>query len=483
MATPATTAADFCTLLVKSKLLPAQEVETHYKKWKEERPGSDSRVGSFRRFLIRNRALTEYQALLVQSGHTDGFFLGEYKILDQVGKGHMGGVYKTVHNSGQVVALKILPASKAKNSHLLGRFQREARLLTQLEHPNVVRAFHVGESGGINFIVMEYLEGETLDQVLERRKRLPVYEAARIMCQTLDGLQHLHEQRMIHRDLKPANLMLTPSPEAGKPDTTWNATVKILDIGLGRELFDEDVQEGQVETQLTAEGAVLGTPDYLAPEQAKDARAADIRSDIYSVGCVLYHCLAGRPLFPEKNIMTQMVKHATEQPAPLSATVQNLPAGFQELIDRFLAKSPDERFQTPADAATALQSFALGGSPPAAPSTTVPAFQSWLAGAQPVLPQPVKAGTAVRVPLPAVIPIPAVEKETSDAEIDVELVTTEQATPPALAPLPVAPTKRPVWPLDRRDWLMLATGGFGVLSAVGLGYGLARLLRKKDAEE
>src|SRR5205823_5796613 len=161
-------------------------------------------------------------------------------------------------------------------------------------HPNVVRAFQVGETGGIHFIVMEFLEGETLNEVLDRRGRLPVGEAVRLMRQGLDGLQHLHERRMIHRDVKPANMMLTPGAEKGKPDTTWEATVKILDIGLGRELFDDDVPQEDTVTQLTQEGSVLGTPDYLAPEQAKDARSADIRADVYSVGCVLYHCLAGR---------------------------------------------------------------------------------------------------------------------------------------------------------------------------------------------
>jgi serine/threonine protein kinase len=553
--------------VVKSKLLPAEEVEALYKRWKEERPGSDTRIDSFRRFLVNRRALTEYQALLVQRGRTDGFFIGGYKILDQIGKGHMGGVYKAVHNFGQIVALKILPASKAKNTHILGRFQREARLLTQLDHPNVVRAFQVGESGGIHYIVMEFLEGETLDEVLDRRTRLPVTEATRLMCQVLDGLQHLHDRRTVHRDIKPANLMLSPSTAEGKSDTTWDATLKILDIGLGRELFDEDVPEAQIETQLTQEGAVLGTPDYLAPEQAKDARSADIRADIYSVGCVLYHCLAGRPPFPETNIMAQMVKHATEKPVPLSAFVDNLPPGFQQVIDRFLAKAITERFPTPAEAAAALKPFATGGSPVLG-AKVVPAYQTWLASesqlemakppqpgtavrpaaaatasappvkpgtaASPALPggsakHPVKPGTATApaiksgtgqapalksgtvppvtkpaapaprpaksaprpvpparqtapAPAPVVVPLP-LPAPPAEESVDVELVTIpEPEARPAIVPMPFTPAERPLLPLDRRDWLMLAGGAIGVLSAVGLGYGLARALRRKDPE-
>lgn len=530
MATPVTTASDFCSLLVKSRLLPADEVDSLYRKWREEKPGSDARVDSFRRFLVARRALTEYQAQLVQRGRADGFFLDDYKILDQVGKGQMGGVYKASHESGQIVALKILPASKAKNTHVLGRFQREARLLTQIDHPNVVRAFQVGESGGVYYIVMEFLEGETLDEVLERRTRLPIAEATRLMCQTLDGLQHLHERRMVHRDMKPANMMLTPVAEKGKPDTTEDATLKILDIGLGREMFDEDAPEGQIETQLTQEGSVLGTPDYLAPEQAKDARTADIRADIYSVGCVLYHCLTGRPPFPETNIMAQMLKHATEKPAPLAAFVDDLPAGFQQVLDRFLAKAPAGRYQTPAEASEALRPFVTGGSPALA-ADVVPAFKDWLTsesamempkgllqapakapappvkpgtapspalgtGAKPAarpgtapapalksgaIPQPSKPATAVparpmAMPAPMPIPVPpAIE------EVDVELVT--DLVQASAIPAPAPPEERPVWPPDRRDWLMLAAGAMGVLSAVGFGYGLARLLRRKDTEE
>jgi serine/threonine protein kinase len=536
MATPAATATEYCALLAKSKLLPGDEVDSLYKKWKEERPGGDERVDSFRRFLVNRKALTEYQAMLVQRGRAEGFFIGGYKILDQIGKGQMGGVYKAVHNFGQIVALKILPASRAKNSHVLGRFQREARLLTQFEHANVVRAYQVGETNGVHYIAMEYLEGETLNDVLERRTRLPVGEAVRLVRQALDGLQHLHDRRTVHRDLKPANLMLTPGPEKGKPDTTWDATLKILDIGLGRELFDDDAPEGQIETQLTQEGSVLGTPDYLAPEQAKDARSADIRADIYSIGCVLYHCLTGKPPFPETNVMAQMLRHATEAAAPLAAQVPGLPAGFQAVMNTFLAKTPDERYQTPDEAAAALKPFATGGAPAVA-SKLVPAYKDWLDSesameipkvppAQAPAPAPVvkpaaqgvKPGTApapalkpgsAPIPLPAkpgaprpgaqppkpAAPQPVPAPQPAIQEVDVELVTEPVPAPapprPSLAfddvvPAPAAvapPPPRKLWPPDRRDWIMLAAGATGVLAAVGLGFGLAKVLKRKPEGE
>ncbi len=528
MATQTTSVREYCNLLMKSKLLPPDEVERLHGRWREETRGADEQVDQFRKFLVTRRTLTEYQAALIQRGRAENFFLDGYKILDRIGKGQMGGVYKAVHNLGQVVALKILPASRAKEQRVLGRFQREARLLTQLDHPNVVRAFQFGDANGVHYIVMEYLEGETLDEVLTRRKRLPWAEAVRIVHQALNGLQHLHERRMVHRDLKPANLMLTPA--AGKPDTTWDATVKILDIGLGRELFDEDTPEGQIETQLTDEGAVLGTPDYLAPEQARDARSADIRADIYSLGCVLFHCLTGRTLFPETNIMAQMLKHATEKPAPLASLVPDVPPGLQAAIDGMLAKSPNDRYATPAMAAGALKPFlGTGGVAPASVSV-VPEFKAWLdsesqlempknlptavmnpikpGGTAPspalgVGPKPgtapspalsaVNPGTAPAIALgasalPGTAPAralpsrPAAPRPVVEDEVNVELVTM-----PLPAPVPqVQPVKvkddRGLLEFDRRDWIMLAAGAASVLAAVGVGYGLARLVRKKPEE-
>ncbi|MBA4063215.1 MAG: hypothetical protein C0501_05780 [Isosphaera sp.] len=501
MATQTTTVREFCALLAKSKLLPTEEVEAIHRKWLDDGRGGDDQVDRFRKYLVSRRHLTDWQGHMVQRGRADGFFIGGYKILDRIGKGQMGGVYKAVHTFGQLVALKILPASKAKDQHLLGRFQREARLLTQLDHPNVVRSYQFGEENGVHFIGMEYLEGETLDDVLGRRGRLPWAEAVRLAHQTASGLQHLHDRRMVHRDLKPANLMLTPGLAAGRPDHTWDATVKILDIGLGRELFDDATPEGQIETQLTVEGSVLGTPDYLAPEQARDARSSDIRADIYSLGCVLYHCLTGRPPFPETNIMTQMLLHATEMPAPLADSAPDIPPGLQPVLDRMLAKSPDDRYPTPAAAADALAGFVGTHGTAPAPALLVPEYKAWLetesqhgvptppppkptplpptpkpraVPAPPAKPAPVAAVPLGNGPPPGPksarmrpVPVPLDATE----EVDVELVT-------GAAPV----TARPLTELDRRDWIMLAAGAAGVLAAVGLGYGLARLARKKPEE-
>ncbi len=446
----ATTVSEFCGVLARSKLLPVPEVAALLDRFRRDAPGGD--VDQFRRFLVQAGALTEYQAAMIQRGHSEGFVVGGYTILDRTGKGKSAGVYRAAHPSGQVVSLKVLPASRARDPETLARFQREGRLLTQLDHPNVVRAFQLGQSGGVHFIVMEYLDGETLDEVLARRKRLPVPEAVRLVHQALRGLQHLHDSRMVHRDLKPANLLVSPPLQ----DDTLTAAVRILDIGLGRELFDEDSADGD-ETPLTVEGAVIGSPDYLAPEQARDARTADVRSDVYSLGCVLFHLVAGRPPFPDASLMGQMVRHATEPPPALTA---NGPPGLQAVFERMVAKDPADRFPTPAAAADALTPYlpASGGTTAAPP--VLPEYRQWL-----------EKESSTSLPAVVVAPTPAPARpiivRPAAAETDVEL--------PAVARRPASP-----WDLTRRDFVMLGIGAGGVLAAVATGYGLAKLFKHAE---
>src|SRR5262249_19294738 len=308
-------------------------------------------VGRFAKWMVANNYVTEYQAGLLARGHADHFFLDKYKVLDRIGKGRMAGVYKAVHPLDQTVAIKVLPPSRAREPRTLRRFQREARMAIKLNHPNIVRTFHLGESDGLHYLVMEHLDGETLDEVLSRRGKLPAAEAVRLVHQALVGLQHLHEQGLVHRDLKPGNLMLVPGRLAGQPDTTLRSMVKILDIGLGRPLSDAH------HSGLTGEGTLLGTPDCMAPEQARDPLSAAIRADIYSLGCVLYHALTGQPPFPDTNIINQMIRHATEAPQPLKDLNALVPDGLQQIVNGMLAKDPAQRYVTPGHVAQALQIY------------------------------------------------------------------------------------------------------------------------------
>ncbi len=358
-------AQDFGTLLVRTRLVTDAEVNALHERWQAAGGTASGEAAAFARWLVKEQYLTSYQADRLLRGHADHYFFGPYKLLDRIGQGRMAGVFKAVHRLGQVVAIKVLPPSKARDPQALRRFRREARLALRLKHPNVVRTFQTGAEGELQYLVMEYLEGETLEDVLKRRGRLPVAEAVRVVHQALQGLQHLHEQKMVHRDLKPANLMLVSE----------QATVKILDIGVGRDSFDENDPGASEADPLTVRGDLLGSPDYMAPEQAKDAHTADIRADIYSLGCVLYHALSGQVPFPEKNLVRQIVRHASETARPLKDLNADIPDALQRIVTNLMAKAPTERYATPKQAAAALQAFLDRRQGPAAVSEAAQAAQ------------------------------------------------------------------------------------------------------------
>jgi serine/threonine protein kinase len=375
-----------CNLLARSRLLAAEEIRALRQRWRGAGGAAAADAAAFSQWLVAKEYLTDYQATMLLRGHADHFFLGPYKVLERIGKGRMAGVYKATHTLGQLVAIKVLPPSKAKDAALLARFQREARMALRLKNPHVVRTFQTGESDGLHYLVMEYLDGETLEEVLQRRGRLTPPEAARVIHQALLGLQHIHEQGLVHRDLKPANLMLLPAAAPGR-DSTLPATVKVMDIGLGRELFDETEGGGAPQFHLTNTGALLGTPDYLAPEQARDARSADVRADIYSLGCVLYHALAGKPPFPDDNLLRQLMRHASEAPRPLHEVNPAVPEGLEQIVGWMMAKDPAKRYPTPERAAQALQVFLTAGAEAtAAPPPRMKAYLDWLE-AQPKEPE------------------------------------------------------------------------------------------------
>jgi len=349
----ATSVESVCSLLQRSRLLKSGQAVLQAWRRVEPRP-SAGELGRFGKWLVANHYVTGYQASQLLVGQADHFFLNHYKLLDLIGSGRMAGIFKAAHNLGQIVAIKVLPKSKSQDPKVLGRFKREAKMAVRLKHPHIVRTFHLGNAAGRHYIVMEHLEGETLADVLQRRKKLPYVEAVRLIHQAIRAVQHIEEQGMVHRDLTPGNLMLVPPRPPGAPDTTLMSTLKVLDIGVGRMLFDENVKGDGESQMLTTAGTLLGSAPYMAPEQARNAHAADVRADIYSLGCVLYHMIAGQPPFTGERDFDILLRHFSEPPQPIPDP--SVPAGLQTVIGTLLAKDPKERY-SPQKALQALQPF------------------------------------------------------------------------------------------------------------------------------
>jgi serine/threonine protein kinase len=279
-----------------------------------------------------------------------------YRVLRELGRGGMGVVYQAEQTvMHRWVAIKVISKSLLDQPDALERFHREVQAAAKLAHPNIVVAHDAEQAGELHMLVMEYVEGQSLDQVLRRRGPLPVPHACNYVRQAALGLQHAFEQGMVHRDIKPGNLMLTPK-----------GRVKILDFGLAR-LRTEKAQSGR----LTQGGAFMGTPEYVAPEQANDARTADIRADIYSLGCTLYSLLAGRPPFTGDTPLQLVLAHLEREPPPLTEARSDLPPDLAAVVMRMLAKEPAARYQTPAEVALALAPFARSGAMPAAAPQTM----------------------------------------------------------------------------------------------------------------
>jgi serine/threonine protein kinase len=270
----------------------------------------------------------------------------KYRLLRELGRGGMGVVYQAEQTlMERKVALKVINASVLEHPDALPRFHAEVKAAARLDHPNIVRAHDADQAGNLHFLVMEFVEGQTLAQLVEQKGPLPIAPACRAIRQAALGLQHAFEQGMTHRDIKPQNLMLTPK-----------GVVKILDFGLAR------VRSQQLQTKgLTQADAFMGTPEYVAPEQATDARKADTRADIYSLGCTLYFLLTGRPPFREDTVVLLLMAHLEKQPRPLHDIRPNVPPELSAVMAKMLAKNPADRYQQPVEVAQALMPFGKPG--------------------------------------------------------------------------------------------------------------------------
>jgi hypothetical protein len=286
-----------------------------------------------------------------------------YRVCRLLGRGGMGAVYQAEHAlMERPVALKVLRPGLLPDPDAVARFRQEVRAAARLHHPNLVAALDADQAGPVTFLVMEYVEGQSLAERVATRGPLPAAEACEYARQAALGLQHAHERGMVHRDVKPANLMLTRQGQ-----------VKVLDFGLARLLREQApagvestvlrAAEGQA-AALTGPGVVMGTLDYVAPEQARDSRGADARADIYSLGCTLYFLLTGQVPFPAPNAAEKLARLLSEDPAALADLRPDLPAGLAGVVVRMMAKRPEHRYQTAREAADALAPFSAPSGPP-----------------------------------------------------------------------------------------------------------------------
>jgi len=285
--------------------------------------------------LIREGDLTPWQAeKLLQARHR-GFHLGQYQLRSKLARGGMSTIYVARHHdTGQDCVLKVLPLSRVSEASYLARFQREARITVGLKHPNVIRVFGLHcESDGkadIHFIAMELLEGKNLAEIVNRDGPMSIRRAAEVIRQAATGLAFAHQTGLVHRDVKPANFVLTT-----------DNIIKVLDLGLASANSpDEEDLTRQYDER------VLGTADYLSPEQAIDSHQTDHRSDIYSLGCTLYFLLTGHPPFPNGLLAERILAHQTKQPVPISDLRQDVPPAFQDILDRMLTKDRNQRIQS-----------------------------------------------------------------------------------------------------------------------------------------
>lgn len=322
---------DFVADVSRSGLVPSEIVQRSLSSLPSD--GQADRAVRLAQALISRGHLTPYQARKLLSGVTRGFFLGGYRILKPLGEGGMGKVYLAEREgSTERVAIKVLPPKKAQEEEqALKRFLREMDLSRRVSHPNLARVIDAGNEGNVHFMVMEYIPGESLYDAVKGKRGGPlrVNDAARLFVRVLDGLAAAHAAGLVHRDIKPSNIMITPEGEA-----------RLLDLGLARATGSDE------EKPLTRDNFVVGTLDYVSPEQLTDASRADGRSDLYSIGCAIYFTIAGRPPFEGGDMINKIFKQRMEDPEPLERVARGVPAAFSAIVKKLMAKNPNDRYQT-----------------------------------------------------------------------------------------------------------------------------------------
>lgn len=355
----------FCVLAREQAGLPSDVLEKSIQQWRAEPHHIDSAT-HLADWLIGNGLISEFHAEALLSGVEGPISVGPYEVAERLASGSLGGVYRARHReTGQPVTLKVFASPSRATKEQAARIKREVRMLSQLNHPNVVRTFDCGEAHGVRYVAFEELKGETLSAWLEREGAMDFHDACRFAVDIAEGLGALHSQGIVHRDICPEAIWIDASGRA-----------KILEFGAAKDTSSQCESDSHV---VTTDGTFIGRYDYTSPEQARDARAATAVSDLFSLGATLYHCLAGHPPFHDRNPVRVMMKVAAEEPALVSSLPFGIPKELDDVMSGMLAKDPTRRFQSAKDVIRGLKPFAstLANADDEQSSDIDPAFLEW----------------------------------------------------------------------------------------------------------
>ncbi len=349
MAAPASV-AEFLDLVHKSGVTDDKRLDAYLSRLRSGNgmPAEPSKLAGL---MVRDGILTHFQAEHLMQGKWRRFTIGKYKVLERLGSGGMGTVFLCEHKLMRCLrAIKILPAAKAQDEAALSRFYREARAVAAIDHPNIVHAYDIDQDEALHFLVMEYVDGASLQDLVKKAGPMDVLRACHYIRQAAIGLDHAHRAGLVHRDIKPGNILVSR-----------DGAVKILDLGLARFFNDDE----DVLTRKFDEN-VLGTADYLAPEQAIDSHTVDIRADIYSLGATFYYLLTGKTPFGEGTVAQKLLWHQSRQPKAVREVRPDVPVEIEAIISRMMAKEPGQRYAVPGEVAEALAAWVQApiGPPP-----------------------------------------------------------------------------------------------------------------------